>query len=238
MSTIKNVYEYIRPLIIWLGLLELTCLGYWLLGGQEVSTGFKVIAGGWIAAMLVVLVVIIRLAKAGVYWKYTHKRSNLLGLATVVLISIVFFSSTETARDGVRMAVNQVPDVELIAFHVLRLLAIGTVIKYLQKELPLHFIVLGTVPDLLFALSAVVLLATDAGASLSDSFFIAWHGVGIAVFLGAGISMFFSVPSNMRIFHDKPDTSIVFLFPMSLAPNYTVPFFMLAHMFAIVKLVA
>ena len=43
-------------------------------------------------------------------------------------------------------------------------------------------------------------------------------------------------PSPLRIYHDKPDASIVFEFPMVLAPNYTVPLFMIAHLFALVKM--
>ncbi len=50
--------------------------------------------------------------------------------------------------------------------------------------------------------------------------------------------MFFSVPSPLRIYHSKPDASIVFQFPMLLAPNFTVPLFMLAHLIALVKLLA
>ncbi len=59
---------------------------------------------------------------------------------------------------------------------------------------------------------------------------------GFLVFFGAGISMFFSVPSPFRIHHGVPDASIAFRFPMFLAPNFTVPLFMLAHAFALVKL--
>ncbi len=42
--------------------------------------------------------------------------------------------------------------------------------------------------------------------------------------------------SPLRIYHDKPDASIVFQFPVVLAPNLTVPLFMIAHLFALVKL--
>jgi hypothetical protein len=55
--------------------------------------------------------------------------------------------------------------------------------------------------------------------------------------MGAGVSMFFSVPSPLRMYRRQPDTSIVFTFPMVLAPNFTVPLFMLAHAFALVKLI-
>jgi hypothetical protein len=43
------------------------------------------------------------------------------------------------------------------------------------------------------------------------------------------------VPSPFRLYYDKPDVTIVFQFPMVLAPNFTVPLFMLAHAFALVK---
>ena len=102
----------------------------------------------------------------------------------------------------------------------------------MQGELPLHFVILGAVPDFLFAVSAIVVTTFEATALLSTDFLIAWHLVGFIVFFGPGVSMCFSVPSLLRIYHDKPDTSIVFQFPMVLAPNFTVPLFALAHVFA------
>ena len=50
--------------------------------------------------------------------------------------------------------------------------------------------------------------------------------------------MYFSVPSPLRLTHRPPDTSIVFEYPMVLAPNFTVPLFIVAHLFALVKLSA
>jgi hypothetical protein len=120
--------------------------------------------------------------------------------------------------------------------HVLRLLAIGTVVKYRQGELPLHFIVLGSMPDFLFAVSAVGVSVMTYSGSLPSEVLAVWHSVGLLVFLGAGVSMFFSVPSRLRIYDSRPDASIVFRFPMVLAPNFTVPLFMLAHLFALAKL--
>ncbi len=113
---------------------------------------------------------------------------------------------------------------------------IGTVIKFIHRELPLHFLILGSIPDFLFAVSAAVVAVLGANGPLGHSFFVAWHLIGFSIFIGPGISMFFSVPSPLRIYHDKPDASIVFQFPMLLAPNFTVPLFMLAHAFALVRL--
>ena len=100
----------------------------------------------------------------------------------------------------------------------------------------MHFVIFGTIPDLLFAASAVVLTVLEASAPLGRDLLIIWHFVGVFVFFGAGFSMFFSMPSLIRIYHDKPDTSLVFQVPMLLAPNFTVPLFVLAHAFALVKL--
>ena len=96
--------------------------------------------------------------------------------------------------------------------------------------------ILGSLPDFLFAVSAVVVTLVVGSGLLAQDFLFAWHSIGFSVFLGAGISMFFSVPSPFRIYHGHPDASIVFRFPMLLAPNFTVPLFMLAHAFALVKL--
>ena len=96
--------------------------------------------------------------------------------------------------------------------------------------------ILGSTPDFLFAVSAVVLSIFAATAPIGHQLLIVWHVVGIAAFLGAGFSMFLSVPSPLRIYNDKPDTAIVFQFPMVLAPNFTVPLFILAHGVALAKL--
>ena len=40
------------------------------------------------------------------------------------------------------------------------------------------------------------------------------------------------------IYHNQPDASLVLWFPMVLAPNFTVPLFMLALLIAFVKLFA
>ncbi len=168
--------------------------------------------------------------------KHTPWLSNLAGFVLVVAFPAVLFGAIDVARQGLVLAASHTSNLQLASFHVLRLLAIGAVIKYIQGQLPLHFVIFGSVPDLLFAASAVVVTILEATAPLGQDFLIVWHFVGFFVFFGAGISMFFSVPSLFRIYHDELDTSLVFQFPMLLAPNFTVPLFALAHVFALVKL--
>ncbi len=236
MSRFGEVYERVRPLIIWLGLGELAWIGYWLLNFGDTTPGYLATAVGWLVGMLAWMALVIYLGNRGVFLKQTRWLSNLAGFVLIVAVPIVLFGAIDVARDGLVRAASHTSTLQLVSFHVLRLLAIGAVIKYMQGELPLHFVILGSGPDLLFAASAVGVTMLEATAPLGQEFLIGWHSVAFLVFFGAGISMFFSVPSLFRIYHDKPDTSLVFQFPMVLAPNFTVPLFALAHVFALVKL--
>ncbi len=236
MSRFGEIYERARPLIIWLGLGELAWIGYWLLNFGDTTPGYMATAVGWLVGMVAWMALVIYLGNRGVFLKHARWLSNLAGFVLVVAFPTVLFGAIDVAREGLVLAASHTSDLQLASFHALRLLAIGTVIKYIQGQLPLHFVIFGSVPDLLFAASAVVATILEATAPLGQDFLIVWHFVGFFVFFGAGISMFFSVPSLFRIYHDKPDSSLVFQFPMLLAPNFTVPLFALAHVFALVKL--
>ena len=52
MTETKRIYERLRPLIVWLGLTELTWIGYWLLSGENNAAAFVGIVVGWIVVML------------------------------------------------------------------------------------------------------------------------------------------------------------------------------------------
>ncbi len=186
--------------------------------------------------MLIWMGAVIVAGKRGYFLQHARHLSNLAGVAIVIAIAFLIFGAIPAVRDGIVLAAGSTPDIQLISIHILRLLAIGTVIKYLHRELPLHFVILGSLPDLLFGISAVVVMALAVNGSVGSDFLVAWHLIGFSVFFGAGISMFFSMSSPLRIFHGKPDATIVFQFPMLLAPNFTVPLFMLAHNFALVRL--
>ena len=231
-----RVFIVNRYPIILLGLGELAWIGFWLLKFGHTTSGYMVTVVVWLVLMLAWMALVIYLGNRGVFLRHTRWLSNLVGFAVVLAFAAVWFGAIDVAREGFLSAASHVPDLQLASFHVLRLLAIGTVIKYVQGELPRHFVILGSAPDFLFAVSAVVVSIFAASAPLGQDVLIVWHIVGILVFFGAGFSMFFSLPSPLRIYHDKPDASIVFQFPMVLAPNYTVPLFILAHAVALTKL--
>jgi len=236
MSRFGEIYERVPPPIIWLGLGQLAWIGFWLLNFGDTTPGYMAIVVVWLVVMLDWMALVIYLGNQGVFLMHTRWLSNLVGFVLVLAFSAVLFGAIDVAREGLVLAAFHTSNLQLVSFHVLRLLAIGAVIKYIQGQLPLHFVILGAVPDLLFAASAVVVTILEATTPLGQDFLIVWHIVGFFVFFGAGISMFFSVPSLFRIYYDELDTSYVFQFPMLLAPNFTVPLFCLAHVFALVKL--
>jgi len=236
LTGFKTYYEQLRQLIIWLGLTELAWVAFWLLHADDMESGYVWTVGFWIVAMLTWMGLVIFLGTRGFFLEHTRWLSNLVGVFLVVGFAAVLFGMVPFGREGLIRAAKGTTDLQLVSIHVLRLLAIGTVIKYMEGQLPRHFIIWGSLPDFLFGVSAVVVTSLATYGSLSQDFLYTWHAVGFSLFAGAGISMFFSVPSPLRLYHDKPDTSIVFQFPMVLAPNFTVPLFMLAHAFALLKL--
>jgi len=238
LNAIKDKYESLRPLIVWLGLTELVWISYWLLRADNAPLGYTTTVITWIFVMVIWLALVIYAGRRGFFLKHTRWLSNLLGVIIVIAIAIVMFGVIPNVREGIINATTSTTNRELASIHILRLLAIGSVIKYMQCELPLHFVICGALPDFLFAISAVVVTSLVGNILLTQEFLFVWHLIGFSVFFGAGVSMFFSMPSPLRIYQSDLDASIVFKFPMLLAPNFTVPLFMLAHVFALVKLIA
>lgn len=236
MTRLTSRYESLRELIVWLGLAELVWIAVWLLRVSASRPAYLATVAVWTLAMVAWLVLVIRVGRRGFFLEHTRQLSNLAGVVVVVAFGAILFGAVPAAREGLAVAAAAATDRELASIHILRLLAIGAVIKYVQRQLPLHFVMWGALPDFLFAASAVVVTSMAGSGALGQGFLIAWHSFGFLLFLGAGFSMFLSVPSPIRVYHGEPDTSIVFKLPMLLAPNFTVPLFMLAHAFALVKL--
>jgi len=234
----RATYERLRPLIVWLGLVEVAWLAYWLLAGGPANAVFRATVATTAALLFAWMSFVGVAGNRGFFLAHTRQLSNHVGLSICLGIAVVPFLVVPAAREGVIAAVGNVSDAQFAVIHILRLLAIGTVIKYLHGELPRSFLILGSLPDLAFGLSAVVVTALLVSGPLDVTWLAVWHALGCAAFLGAGVAMYFSVPSMFQLFDSKPDTSIVFKFPMLLAPNFTVPLFMVAHVLALVKLMA
>ena len=134
--------------------------------------------------------------------------SNLVGAVAVVTFAIMLFGAVPAARQGVAYAAAAASDRELASIHILRLLAIGTIIKYLQRQRRCTSWSGGPCRNFLFAASAIAVALWAGQGILSREFLIGWHTIGFLVFFGAGISMFLfhaltvsSLPCSSRRLH-------------------------------------
>jgi len=170
----------------------------------------------------------------GDYLKNTQRFSTLIGLL-IPLLFIFLFSLWDDFQELFKALAFTTPFKALVGFQALRILSIGTIIKYYQGQLPLHFFILGIIPDFLFSITALYLLIDFSRGGRPSKKFALWNIFGIIAFTGAGMSMYFSVPSLLQITETAPSSSLVFDFPMALAPTFTVPLFIMGNLLGILS---
>ena len=86
MSRFGEIYERVRPLIIWLGLGQLAWLGFWLLSVGDTTPGYTVTIVVWLVLMLAWMALVIYLGNRGVFLKHTRWLSNLAGFLLVLAL--------------------------------------------------------------------------------------------------------------------------------------------------------
>ena len=126
---------------------------------------------------------------------------------------------------------------ELTWIHVIRIGAMGTILKMLNGALPAHFIVPVGIPDLLFGLSVPVMAwLVFKKRVIGRTGLVVWNVVGSVVFLPTLILIYLSVPSPIQMFFEGPNSLEVFQFPMALVPTLVAPVFIIIHSAAVAKL--
>jgi hypothetical protein len=150
-------------------------------------------------------------------------------LVPTTLVAVSLWRSDEL-RAACRKVVMWLPLGWLIGVQGIRVTALGTIVKYVNGELPAHFILPVGVPDFLVGLSAapLALWAAPRAASWRTPLVI-WNLLGILLFLYAGFALHFSVQTPIQLFTSGPTTEAVFQFPLALVPTFLAPFFVAVH---------
>ena len=147
------------------------------------------------------------------------ERIPLLWQACVpVVMATIGLIFSRTLRSGLRGIAASTPWHWLVFVHVLRIGAIGGVMKGIKGEIKSGFVFWIGIPDLLFGLSALVvgwLLLRDA---VGHRFLVIWNLVGAALIL---LPTF--IP--MSYWMNEPGFVFIFEFPMVLAPSIVLPIF-------------
>ena len=223
--------------MLWLWLISLVLR---FLEGDLAQAGLTV--SGLIALWFGLQLILMR---RGVIERATPVFSSILQALTPTFLVATWALATPTGHAVTTSIAEQVTILELVAIHILRLAAWGTVKKYQDRQLPRYFFLFGSIPDFGFAIGAVLLtgliwygIYMPGAAEL-----MVWSIVGMAAFLGAATAMYFGVSGNILSlrWHAverglEPPTLLPFRWPMNLAPAFCAPVFWLAHLLMIFKL--
>lgn len=130
-----------------------------------------------------------------------------------------------------------VPEDQLILVQVLRIAAIGSVIKTSLGRLPPAFGFGTGIPDLLFGISAAALLLTDASTLVPPTLLIAWNIIGALILILAALILQLCLPGPLQIFRREPDGRELLDFPLFLAPALFGPVLLIGNCLQVAKYV-
>lgn len=146
-----------------------------------------------------------------------------------VIISITLVLLITPLRSGLRNFVDYAPNYLLSGIHILRILAIGSILKATMGIFPENFAWYVGIPDLLFGLSAIYITLLARKNRLNDDQLMIWHITGILVIVLPASTL-------MHIFMKDDLFQELFTFPMSLAPTVVVPMLVLLNMMVVWRL--
>ena len=145
----------------------------------------------------------------------------IIGCGTVFLIPSVL--------GAYRRIVARSSQTSWIAIQILRLAALGTLVKTFQGTFPLHVELAIGLTDLAYAVSAIILYRVASRRAVSNDALIIWHAVGILIILiPAGLTLQSNQPGPLLTDPTGP-VGALFDFPMVLAPSLVVPMFLMVN---------
>lgn len=153
----------------------------------------------------------------------------------LVLIPLMLFRQ---ARDAVRSLIDATPISWIVGIHALRILAIGTLIKAWKGEFSMSFALYVGIPDLIFGLSALVMIWLVKNERIGRWGLILWNIVGVfAILPGVPAVVQMGLPGLFQSITETPSITTLFAFPMVLAPALIVPIFVMINLFVVFRFI-
>jgi len=147
---------------------------------------------------------------------------QLLWQANVAVIIVVIGLFSKPLRDALSNLAHATPLHWLAFVQILRIGALGAVIKYLRGDITSMFPLWVGVPDFLFGLSAILVGWLVLKERAGRLFLILWNLTGAGIIL---LPLFLLTNYWMN----EPGFSFIFEFPMILAPSIVVPILILLN---------
>ncbi len=153
-------------------------------------------------------------------------------LAATILIVELPMVAFKRVKQAVHLLISTTPLHWLVAFHVFRVLAIGSITKSLNGEFSFYFGLLIGIPDFIFGVSAILITYLVYTKRVGNKFVMIWNYIGALIIMPfALILMQIGLPGPVQFFTEAPTIAAIFEFPMVLAPTIIVPIFVLANLF-------
>jgi hypothetical protein len=146
----------------------------------------------------------------------------------VIVVNVLLLLVTPL-RSGIANLINATPRYWLSGIHIVRVLAIGSLVKASMGLFPEKFAWFVGVPDLLFGLSAIPVTLMLRSGRLSDRILMYWH------FTGA-LTIILPIAGLMHLFMGEALFIELFVFPMVLAPALVVPTLIMLNLMVALRL--
>lgn len=142
-----------------------------------------------------------------------------------VLITLCMLGLYSPLRTALIRLVDHTNSHWLSGIHILRVLAVGSLIKASAGIFPQEFAWYVGIPDLIFGLSAIPVTLLALNDRLGSRFLAGWHLMGALVILVPTFGL-------MHIHMTSPLYYKLFEYPMALAPMLVVPTFVMLNLMA------
>lgn len=143
-----------------------------------------------------------------------------------LLVAFIAFK----ASPALRIAVDNVPQEQLIGIQAIRLMGFAFLLLLAQTQLPAVFALPAGFGDMLVGLEAIFVARLYARRAASASAMgLLWNAAGIADFVVALTIGFLASTTPLRLIHVTPSTDLVTILPLVLVPVFGVPLFVVLH---------
>ena len=155
-----------------------------------------------------------------------------LWLPTIPFLIVGLLMVIPFVRRAVLAIADETPASWFVGIQVLRIAALGTLIKTFTNEFPLEVELAIGITDLAFGLSAILIWRWLRTGRLSQDAVALWHFVGVAIIVLPGeIAMQSGLPGPWQVYSNPPTSAVMLDWPMVLAPSLVVPVFLLLNLF-------
>lgn len=143
-----------------------------------------------------------------------------------IAVTLALAAINPPLREGLRSLAEHTPAHWLSGIQMVRIFALGSLLKASQDQFPLLLAWIVGLPDLLFGLSAIVVTWQLRRGRLSAGFLMRWHLAGVLVIL---LPLLVFMPLFMRddLFEKW------FEFPMIFEPSLLLPTLMMLNLLVV-----